>query len=133
MALLVYSAINMTSLTKELSRAERRRILRDPMFRNKTIVATDGIPEYYRLIAYGQVLVHQMSDIQARMLGIPYARGRRPVGARDELNDALAAEWEETIEKLDAVQKEIALLERIETAKEIEKNPHLEAELYGLC
>jgi hypothetical protein len=113
-----------------LPRAERRRMARDPMFRNKVIAGTEGVPTYYRLIAYGQLLVEEMSDIQKLMMGVPYARGRRPEGAREELSIKLTDRWNYVVDKLEKVQKEVTVLEQLE---ELSKNPQLEAEIYGLC
>lgn len=112
-----------------LSRATRRRLLRDPDYRNKVIAGTEGVPPYYRLLAYGQVLVAQMSDIQARMMGIPFARTKKG-DAREKYQEQLTAEWNECVEKLEAVQKDV---EHIEIMERLKEHPEEEAEIYGLC
>lgn len=94
------------------SRAERRRFKHSPLSRQLTVAGTEGVPEYYRLLAYGQILVYQMSEVQMRMAGVPVARGRRPLNARDTFSIQLTEEWNELIEKMEEVQ---TMMKDIET------------------
>lgn len=107
------------------SRAERRRMLRDPAARNKIIATSEGVPEYYRMLAYGQLLIYEMGEIQMRMLAIPRARGRRPVGQREALQEELVTKWNEATEKLEEVQKIMEKLEAEEKEKEEAKKKNL--------
>ncbi len=110
----------------KLPRAERRRMMRDKDRHNKTIAVTAGVPPYYRLLAYGQVLISQMVDIQQRMGGIGYT----PKKFRAARQEALTAEWNETVEKLEEVQKDIEIIEQVQAFNE---DPSKEVDVYGLC
>lgn len=111
-------------------RYERRRMRRDEQYHNKVIAGNPGVPVYNRMMAYGQLLIHQLTDIQQRMAGVPFARGRRPAGMREELSEQLTIEWNDCVEKLGEVQEQ---MQQIETIEDLKENPHKEADVYGLC
>lgn len=120
----------MNSSKTTLPRSERRRMKRDKGFHDKAIAGNQHVHPYHRLVSYGKVLVAELLDIQMRMDGVPYSRGRRPIGIRDELVRELNKKWMETVEKLQAVQEDIGIMELNE---EIRQHPWREVELYGIC
>lgn len=102
------------------NRAERRRMKRDPLSRDKILCTTEGVPEFWRLVSYGRVLVWRLSDIQMRMMGIGYI----PKKYRMKRQEELTMEWEQAGEALEALQKR---LEELEDIQKIEERKNEEA------
>jgi hypothetical protein len=102
--------------------------MRDPLAHQKSVAGAPGVPEYYRLMAYGQILIYEMSEIQQRMAGVPYARGRRPAEARDELSIKLTERWKVLVPKLEEIEKAMKEIEEEEKTKdEPEQSPTTQA------
>lgn len=102
----------------KMPRAEYRRMMRDKLYQHKMVAAMPNVSEYYRLLAYGQVLIHKMDEVKMRMMGVPYARGRRPIGQRDTLSLSLTEEWNDCVEKIEGVQEQMAKHEAEQKKKE---------------
>lgn len=95
------------------NRAERRRMMRDPLFNQKMTAGNEYVEEYRRLIAYGQILVYQMSDVQLRMAGL----GMQPKKLRASIQEKLTNEWNEITEKLEGIQKQMESIEKEKEGK----------------
>lgn len=91
---------------------------RDPVARQKYIAGSENVNEYDRMLAYGQVIIHDMLTIQQRMASVPHARGRRPKNAREELAESLTVQWNECVEKLQGAQTVIESIEAERNKKE---------------
>lgn len=110
--LLAYNANHMQNDTP-IPRAERRRMMRDTARIHKMMAVNPKTSEYDRLIAHGQVIIHEMSEIQQKMLGLGYTPKAFRMIRQEELTD----EWNEQVEKLEGIQERISEIEKANAPK----------------
>lgn len=91
-------------------------MLRDPLHVQKLLAVTAGVPEYDRLIAYGRVILYEMSDLQQAVNGLPFC----PKKLRDARQEEFIQRWNDMSEKLEAIQKRMKELEDEEKKKTAE-------------
>jgi hypothetical protein len=107
----------------KISRAERRRMKHDPLFHQKIIAGSEYVDEYARLIAFGQILVSDMFDLQLKMSGLAYT----PKKFRAERQETLTQEWNVIVEKLQNTQTRMEEIEKERNkesvAPDLLKNP----------
>jgi hypothetical protein len=102
--------------SKDLPRAERRRLLKDPTYNLKMMSVNPGISEYGRLIAYGQLLLFEMNVLKERIEGLY----RTPKESREERGNKLIEDWNLHAQKIQEVQERMAEIEKEEEAKKAE-------------